>query len=259
MARKGQAKSRRKAVHKTVQWRHWLKPTLASGSVAVTLVGLGLMVHWMSDPLQWPVRNVQVQGQFRYLQPETVQAAVEPLSASGFFAMQVSEIQEHVQQLPWVDQVSVRRVWPDRLDIAVIEQQPVARWKSASFLNRRAEAFVPGAGEDLSGLVVLDGPDGYQERMLAMYARLQQLLQPLQLKLAALTLDARRAWSMRLDNGLEFEIGRKEPEQRVARFVDAYPAIRATGQQAPKRVDLRYSNGFALQWRPVERDSGSAG
>lgn len=259
MARQGQAKSRRKTVKKTVQWKHWLKPALAFTSVAATLTGLGLLVHWMSDPLQWPVRTVQVEGQFRYLQPETVQAEVELFAASGFFAMEVSEIQLHVQQLPWVDQVSVRRVWPDRLDIDVVEQRPVARWKSQSYLNRRAEVFVPYADEDLAGLVMLDGPDGYQERMLTMYTRLQEQLQPLKLKAIVLRLDARRAWSMRLDNGLEFEIGRKQPVQRVARFVDAYPALLANGQQVPQRVDLRYSNGFAVRWQQAGQHSGSAG
>jgi cell division protein FtsQ len=255
VARQGQAKSRRKTATKSGQWKHWLKPALAFASVAATVAGLGLLVHWMSDPLQWPVRTVQVQGQFRYLQPETVQTEVESYYAAGFFAMEVREIQEHVQHLPWVDQVSVRRVWPDRLEIDVVEQRPVARWKSQSYLNSRAEVFVPDDDEDLSGLVTLDGPDGYQQRMLNMHASLQEQLQPLQLKLTVLMLDARRAWSMRLDNGLEFEIGRKQPVQRVARFVNAYPALMADGQRLPQRVDLRYSNGFAVRWQ----QAGSAG
>ncbi len=251
MARKVQAKSRKKSALKTRQWKHWLKPSLLLVSVMAPVAGLGLLVLWMSNPLQWPVRTVQVQGQFRYLQPEVLRAEVEPLSATGFFVMEVSEIQEHVQQLPWVDQVSVRRVWPDRLDIDVVEQRPVARWGTQGFLNRRAEVFVPSASEDLSGLMVLDGPDGYQERVLAMSVRLQRLLQPLQL--TALRLDARRAWSMQLGNGLVLEIGRKEPEQRVARFVRAYPTILAAGKQELQRVDLRYSNGFAVRWRPAEQ------
>ena len=51
--------------------------------------------------------------------------------------MDVSGIQESLQKLAWVDQVSVRRVWPDRLEIQVLEQLAVAHWGDNSYMNAR--------------------------------------------------------------------------------------------------------------------------
>jgi cell division protein FtsQ len=61
--------------------------------------------------------------------------------------------------------------------------------------------------------------------------------------------DARRAWHLKLSNGMSVELGRKDPLQRLARFIGVYPAILASTTAAViEQVDLRYSNGFALRW-----------
>jgi len=90
----------------------WVKPLLALLTVVGSAIGLTLMLKWMEDPQQWPVGSVQIEGKFRHLQPAQLQQVVAPLAASGFFVVDVSEIQEHLQALAWVDQVSVRASGP---------------------------------------------------------------------------------------------------------------------------------------------------
>ena len=72
------------------------------------------------------MQSVHVEGEFRHLQQADIQNEVTPLTSDGFFAMNMAMIQQRIQQLPWVKQVSVRQVWPNRLNIQVHEQQPVA-------------------------------------------------------------------------------------------------------------------------------------
>ena len=73
----------------------------------------------------------------------------------------------------------------------------------------------------------------------------------------------RHAWQLRTAAGLDLDLGRDgaEPvEQRLARFVAAYPeslgrlpqAAAQVPSTARRHVDLRYPNGFALRiagWR----------
>ena len=237
----------------------WVRPAVAALTVVGSAVGITLMLDWMKDPDRWPVRHVQVDGNFRHLQAGVLQQQIEPVAAGGFFVLNVSEIQQRLQSMPWVDQVSVRRVWPDRLDVEVREQQPVAYWGDSAFVNARAQVFAPEVVTGSQNLPRLDGPEGHTARVLAMYHRLRALVAPLQLEVASLQLDARRAWRMHLSNGLVLEIGRGETVQRVARFVRVYPAILASGNGRLISADLRYGHGFAAHWQEHDNKVGGAG
>jgi cell division protein FtsQ len=237
----------------------WLKPVLAVLTVAGSAIGLTMMVDWMQDPRQWPVNQVRIEGTFRHLQPELLQTRVGPLAADGFFVMDVSGIQQSLQNMAWVDQVSVRRVWPDRLEIRVLEQQAVAHWGNDSYMNARADVFTPEAAIELPGLPWLNGPDGHQQRVLDMRREMSSLVRPLKLDVARLSLDARRTWSVELSNGLRLEVGRNKPAERLARFVRVYPAILAAGNGRLTLVDLRYGHGFAVHWDNSEKAAKGAG
>ncbi len=237
----------------------WLRPVLAVLSVVGSAIGLTLMLDWMQDPQQWPVNQVRIEGDFRHLQPGLLQAQVEPLAADGFFVMDVSGIQQRLQQLAWVDKVSVRRVWPDRLEIKVLEQQAVAHWGDNGYMNARAEVFTPEMHVELSGLPWLSGPEGHQKRVLTMRRDMSALVRPLQLDVARLLLDARRTWRVELSNGLVLEVGRNLPAERLARFVRVYPAILAAGSGRLRSVDLRYGHGFAVHWDNSGKAAKGAG
>lgn len=227
----------------------WLKPMLALVTLAASAGGLAMLLEWMNNPHEWPVQSVHIEGGFRHLQRTDIQNEVAPLASDGFFAMNVALIQQRVQQLSWVDKVSVRRVWPDQLNIQVHEQQPVAHWGAHGFLNARAEVFEPQQPVELAQLPRFEGPEGYEQRVLEMYRRMQVMLKPLKLGIGGLWLDARRTWRVQLSNGLTLEVGRSHPVERIARFVRVYPAILAAGEGRVLAVDLRYSNGFAVQWQ----------
>jgi cell division protein FtsQ len=237
----------------------WLKPMLALVTVMASAGGLTMLLEWMSNPREWPVQSVHVESEFRHLQREDIQNEVATLASDGFFAMNVAMIQQRVQQLPWVDQVSVRRVWPDKLSIQVREQQPVAHWGARGFLNARAQVFEPQQSVELAQLPDFEGPEGYEQRVLEMYRRMQEMLKPLKLSVGSLYLDARRTWRVQLSNGLTLEVGRSHPIQRIARFVRVYPAILAAGEGRVLAVDLRYSNGFAVQWLARDEVARSTG
>ena len=62
-----------------------------------------------------------------------------------------------------------------------------------------------------------------------------------------LNVSARRAWQIRLDDGMTLDLGREQIEDRLRRFVAAYPLTIARMTRPVDRVDLRYANGFAAR------------
>jgi cell division protein FtsQ len=214
------------------------------------LVLMGGSAAWgvqkLQDPQLLPLKVVRIDGSFQSLKREDVQQALAPHIQAGFFAIDVAAIRTATEELPWVDQVSVRLIWPDTLQLSVTEQVPMARWQENQLLNERGEAFRPPAAQIPSGLPVFAGPDGSESLVMNRFRELNQRLDPLGLAVQKIGLDARRAWTLKMDNGLVVRLGKKDIEMRMARFFRVYPLLQRKQLQL-KEVDLRYTNGFAIR------------
>lgn len=229
-----------------------------SGLLLLGMLALACMagVRWLSDPLNFPITVVEVKGEFRYLLKEDLQAAMAPFVSGGFFTVDVSAIRAAAEQLPWLYQASVKRVWPAMLRVEIVEQQPVAHWGERGYLNAAGESFEPERAASTAALPRLSGPPGQEQKVLAHYHQVVNTLTPLGLQVARVDLDERRAWQVYLDNGIELRLGRAEPWQRLQRFVRAYPGIFAGRIAELQGVDLRYSNGFSVLWQELAADTG---
>ena len=126
-----------------------------------TLVAGGVCgVERLADPRFMPLRVVHIEGDYRYLQRAALERAVAGHVSVGFFTVDVHEVGAAAGALGWVDEVSVRRVWPDALRMYVVEQVPLALWGHDSLMNERGEVFTPGRDARPDGLPQLDGSCG---------------------------------------------------------------------------------------------------
>lgn len=212
----------------------------------VGLIGGGAMwgVQKLRDPQLLPLKVVQIDGSFQHLKREDVRRVLVPHLQRGFFAIDVAAIQAAAEQLPWVDRASVRLIWPDTLRLSVTEQVPLARWRQDRLLNTRGEIFQPA--EVPSELPLFAGPDGSELEVVRRFKELNARLRPLGLVVEKIALDARRAWTLQVSNGLIVRLGKKDIEMRLARFFRIYPRLQREKLQL-QEVDLRYTNGFAIR------------
>lgn len=212
----------------------------------IVLTGTIWVMQLLNNPEAFPLRSVQVEGQFNHLTAEELEKAVAPKVGKSFFNVNVEVIKEVTRELPWVASVSVRRMWPDGLRILVTEQRPFARWNKESLVNAEGEVFTPDAKTIPEGLPQLSGPEGTQIKVIARYIEAEELLSSKGLHLRQLNLNARHAWTTELDNGMTLLLGRKHSQQRLVRFIQIYKTVFAGAMNNKKRIDLRYSNGFAV-------------
>ena len=214
------------------------------GGVSLTLPSMDL-----AGAGRFPFRQVKVAGPFHHVSAARVRNIVAPLAAKGFFATDVGAIHDALQALPWVERAAVRRVWPDQLQVTLTEQVAVARWGERDLLNPRGELFRPAPDTLPVGLPRLQGPGGSAPQVLARWRVMEAYFAPLGRKVAVLTLDRRRSWQARLDNGIRLALGKDRPVQRLSRFLRYYPRLAAGREADIEAVDLRYANGFAMRWR----------
>lgn len=230
----------------------WLKVMLLVG---VAGAGLYWGVVLVTDPMLLPLKVVRTDGKFRYMQRQDLEQAVADLTRGGFLTVDVAAIRDRARTLPWVDRVSIRRVWPDSLQLWVEEHVPLSRWQGEAMLNVRGEVFRPKPGAIPPGFPLLSGPDGSEKELARYYMSVKARLGAMGLGIAEMMMDERRAWSMKLTNGAVIRFGSKDLDHRLARFYSIYPLLQAE-KRGLKEVDLRYTNGFAVSWKSIAPTAG---
>lgn len=217
--------------------------------LSALLWGLWLLVVWMTAANQVPVNNLMIQGEHRYLSRDEVRQSVLALPEVGnFFALEVDQVQQQLQSLPWVYQASVRKQWPDTVRVYIVEQQVAARWNQNAMLNTHGEVF--RASHQGLQLVSLSGPDEESGRVLEEYRHVQTLLKPVGYDIERVHLTPRRSWELTLTSGIKLLLGREDIEARLQRFIDVYPGIEQRERVA--YLDLRYDTGLAVGWKQDE-------
>jgi cell division protein FtsQ len=227
--------------------RPWRAGLYAFGVLVFTTLVL-LAVDTLLRPESFAVRSLSFEGEFRQVDQQALKAAVIESVRGNFYLLNLDEIRERARTVPWVHDVTVRRRWPDGVHIRFSEQQLVARWGKNGWVNAQGEYVNLQGREGPAGLPLLVGPEGLQGRVLEHYRRLNEILAPAQLQVAALTLTDRHSWNIVLHNGLVLTLGRETPEQKVERFARIYPRTLSAQAARAKRVDLRYTNGFSVEW-----------
>lgn len=212
--------------------------------LVVTVIVTGFV--WMMKPATLPIRQVHIEGEFLRLDTLRMQELVTDKVRGGFFNIDVTAIRNTLLALPWVNDVSVHRVWPDGLRVIVNEQTAVVRWNETGLLNEQGHYFSPEKNTFPRNLPLLEGPEESQELLLE---RFKLLKQTYGLSVVRLQLNERRAWKFELANGLSVVLGRRDFESRVERFVNVVVNNLGEKSSQAKEIDMRYTNGFAVRWK----------
>ena len=209
-------------------------------------------VHYVVHLPIFPLREVLMTGDTSHLTREQVQAVIAHELSGNFFTVDLAQVRSGFEKLPWVRKVNVRRTWPDRLEVAMEEHRPLARWGSTALVNAQGEVFEAAIN---SVLPVFTGPDGMAPEIVERFTAFDLAFVPLGRKIIQVRVSPRRAWQLKLDDGMFIELGRENLDERLAGFISAYAQTVGRLPQAPSHVDLRYSNGFAVRRPGLKWDS----
>lgn len=230
-------------------WR-WVRRILWS---LLVIAILGGSLYGLSEPVQrWlnrPVTEVSVEGSFRYLSRERVEALISRELTQDFLQLDLTRVKAAVEQEPWVERAALRRRWPDQLHVKIYEEEPIARWGESGFLNRRGEIIAVADEGALVHLPRLDGPDRNAARMMERYQDLTQLLRSRRLTIRSLRSDDKGAWQLILSDGVTLNIGRDRVLEKMRRFVGVFDQQLQERWEEVEAVDLRYQSGVAVSWK----------
>ena len=220
--------------------------TLATMAVLALIAAL---VAWGARQPPFAIREVVVTTPLARTSGPHLETAIRELSGT-FFTMNLERAQASLADVPWVRSVALRRHWPRRLEVAIEEHVPLARFNDVLLVNTFGETF---AAKHAQPLPRFFGPESLAFDVAARYHEWSDVLAPLSLELSEVAMSARGGWRLRAqgaDAALTLVLGRDEPTLRLRRFAAAYArTIGALAHQGTRieYVDLRYRNGFAAR------------
>ncbi|MDR2165066.1 MAG: cell division protein FtsQ/DivIB [Zoogloeaceae bacterium] len=243
----------------------WQRPQLLNAMADLLFAAgsamlLAAAVLWIMRQPFAPVRDIRLAAPLRHVALSELEEAAQGALRGNFLSVSLEDVRAALETVPWVRKATVRRVWPNRLDVALEEHRPVARWgvSGNEWVNTFGEVFAAQLTVGAKpALPRFSGPPGMAPALLRHYGASVAAFAPMGVKPARLALSPRHALEMTLDTGLVLKLGRERQsapiQQRLARFIQAYPASVAERNPRPAVADLRYPNGFTLYPQGVAR------
>ena len=236
----------------------WLRRSSLVAGIVIFILSFEFYYKDLSRLVSSSISRVEIGNKLVRVSELDVQVSLRGILGQGFFSLDVGEVKSQLERNPWISAAVVTRVWPDTLYIELEEELPIARWGSKQLVNQYGELFSPKNVENFTNLPSLAGRDGEEQVVMRQYRSLSQVLASVELKLTGLKLDPRGGWTLTLSGGPIILAGRNEVLQKVQRFADFY--VHQQGLEIAKfeTIDLRYSNGLAVQKRALPQGSFNA-
>jgi len=239
----------------------WDRPMLINLLADILLLAGGALLAWAGAmALQrlpvFPLKQLVVATPLDQVSRAQIEQTARNVLTGNFFTVNLETAQTAFERMPWVRSASLRRRWPDGIELELEEHRAAALWTPKEgeprLVSTRGEVFAAASAD--KGLPIFAGPEGSAGRVLARYREFSDNLAAIGRKPVAIHLSAREAWQIRLDDGVLLELGRDQPKHplldRLNRFTSHYAAVSSSAKsrlQTIGVVDMRYPNGFALR------------
>jgi len=212
------------------------------------LVTAGCAALWLR--LDQPIAEVRVKGPLSAAERAAVQHVVDEVLPAGLLTLDLEALRSRLYGLSWPRRISVRRHWPDRLDIELHKEMVVAVWGGAGYLTTAAKVveLAGAAGE----LPVLRCAQAAPQRAMEVYQMLEERTGEAGLEPRSLTENELGEWTLELTDGTRVTLGRDELAARVDRFVRVYRHAAPPTPGARLVADARYASGVAVRWQDAE-------
>jgi len=205
--------------------------------------------QWIQHPENLTITSVEVSGEFKVLNKAQLAPVIEPFTKTNLYLLDAKALEEAIESHPWVSSASMTKLWPDKLMVKIHEQKPVAYWGEDKMLAENGE-IIDATLSDKKGLLpILYSPDGKGRNMATSFLQIHRWMAGFPLKIVEFNKDNRGSWKVTLENGITLKIGRNQQEKRLRRFMVGYQQSLASVMTKIRSVDLRYTNGFAVQWK----------
>jgi cell division protein FtsQ len=212
----------------------------------------------------FPIASVSLSGE-RHVSRADIFAAAGVSDRASLLFLDVEAARTRLQAIPWILEATVRKLYPDRLQITLNEREPFALWQvngRISVVGADGTVIGPLTDQKFAALPFVVGK-GAAVRAKAFLAVLDRH-PALRAQVRASILVADRRWNLKLANGLDVRL----PEHDVEAALDTLDTldrdnalltrdITAIDLRLPDRVTVRLSDQAAQAREALANDKKS--
>ena len=210
----------------------------------VFLLFAGLIYVIDSSDLFEPKISWEVDGS---LTTETAQydRLIEPL-LNNKYLIDLSQLKERVEQHPWISGAEVRRLFWNKIRIAVVRHEIAMRWGSEGHISTQGVLFKPNFSID-SGAPIAIASEDQIGQFYVDFVNYQSILGPLIIKQFERSLID----ELTLETNVKVILGYQKQSERLKVFIKAYDQLKGSSKIRKRGIfDMRYPKGFALSYSP---------
>ena len=149
---------------------------LATGGATMAVAGAALLgPEAVRTNEAFDLVEIDVRGNAVVFTEDILQASELELG-SNITTLDLAQVADDIQKLPWVESVHLRRGYPDRLTVTVVERKPTLMLADGQlwFVDAKGEVFKPVEADEWTDLPVVTGmtldergvdPDGCKRRL----------------------------------------------------------------------------------------------
>lgn len=178
---------------------------------------------------------------------------------------------QRIAELPWVERVSVRKIYPDAVEISIAEKKPLAIWqhgRELSLIDRNGKIIVAFNHDRYATLPFFIGA-GANERASEFTQRMAKTPE-LSSRIRAFIRVADRRWDLKLENGVTVRLPEFGEDAAIAEVV-ALDAEHGLLSRDLAAVDMRLEDRVVVKLTPeavtrreaalkdMKKKSGAAG
>ena len=236
---------------------------------------LFLCYSWVISHKHFTLKNVVlevVNNDNPNIDTQEIEQAIKTTLNGTTLSTDLKMMVELILDNPWVEQVVVRRVWPDTIVLRLQERRIIALWNNEYLISELGEVTnIPVSDyrevEKKLGcyLIRIEGPNDFLSKVVARAEIANNLLTTINKKLLHLRLTEQFSWEGKTTGGMTLRFGGDDlqgPMQyRLENFTKSYPNLanklekKDAGLPEIHYVDLRYAKGFAIRTKNKKNKS----
>ena len=158
-------------------------------------------------------------------------------------------LKEEIEETEWVRIANIKKIFPNKLHINIIEHVPTAIWNDSKLINNNGEVFI--AKINNTKMTKLYANKDSRSKDLHRYLEIirnEIKVRKIDFLVKQIKENSERSVIVEISTNKKIFLGNKDIIEKINRFFKAYSLINRNDIINIKYFDMRYSNGFSVGW-----------
>lgn len=200
------------------------------------------LILYLSDSFVYPIDEVEITSTTSNYDTDKINDIVASIQGQDLLSLDLGDIKRSISSDDWINDVEIKKSFPDTLEIIIIPQQPLAIYNSKIMMMDGTVIDAPSLPLDLP--IIIDHTNDSHSSMNTLILTVK-LLQKIDLDIKKVEIHDSLIKVFTSTNVLISD--RVNYEVNLNRLIISFQDLKKLFKREIKSIDMRYSNGFAIK------------